>query len=163
MSTSKPNSLERDKALERLAQTGRAMSDAIVLFHARAAEAFSMGSSDWKALGLIAQHGPISHRELVRHLGLKPASVTNILDRLQSAGWVERKRSSEDGRSIEITANEERLGSFRRQVFGPLMTRLNEVYGQYTDAELTLLADAFARIADAQNKAVEDIRPDGIR
>lgn len=163
MSTSKQNSPERDRALERLAQAGRAMSDAIVLFHARAAEAFGMGSSDWKALGLIAQHGPISHRVLVRHLGLKPASVTNILDRLQSAGWVERKRSSEDGRSIEITANEARLGTFRRQVFGPLMARLNDVYGSYSDAELMLLADAFAKIAEAQNKAVEEILPDGIR
>lgn len=147
----------RKEALEQLAHAGRSMSDAIVLFHARAAESFAMGSSDWKALGLIAQHGPISHRELVRHLGLKPASVTNILDRLQSADWIVRTRSSEDGRSVVITANQEKLGAFRQQVFGPLMKRLDEVYAQYGDADLVLIADAFSKIAEAQRMAADEI------
>jgi len=64
MSTSKHRSTNRDEALERLGRAGRAMSDAIVLFHGRAAEVFGMGPTDWKALGMIAQHGPMSHREL---------------------------------------------------------------------------------------------------
>ena len=157
MSTQKQDPSERREALDRLAHAARAISAGQGLFHARAAEAFGMGSSDWKALGLIAQHGPISHRDLVGHLRLKPASVTNILDRLQTAGWIVRRRSSEDGRSIEITADEARLGAFRGQVFGPLMARLGDVYASYSDTELILLAGAFEKIAEAQRKAAEDV------
>lgn len=158
MSTSKHRPTGRDEALERLGRAGRAMSDAIVLFHGRAAEVFGMGPTDWKALGMIAQHGPMSHRELVSRLRLKPASVTNILDRLQNAGWIERKRSTEDGRSIEVVANEEKLGAFRHRVFGPLMGRLSEVYDSYDEDELTLIADAFERIAAAQTAAAADLQ-----
>jgi hypothetical protein len=110
--------------------------------HARAAEVFSMGPTDWKTLGLIAQHGPLSHRDLVRRLGLKPASVTSV----------------EDGRSIEIVANEEKLGAFRDRVFGPLMNRLSEVYGRYDESELTLIAEAFERVAAAQTAAAAELQ-----
>jgi DNA-binding MarR family transcriptional regulator len=148
----------RQEALDQLDIAGRAMSDAIVLFHARAAEIFGMGASDWKALGLIAQHGPISHRDLMSRLGLKPASVTNILDRLQAAGWVARTRSADDGRGIKVSVNDEKIAAFRQRVFGPLLSRLNEVYDGYDAHELALIAGAFARIAKAQAAAAAELQ-----
>lgn len=157
MSRSREDDAARAKALEEVLRSGRALSDAIVLFHAGAADAMGMGASEWKALGLIAQHGPLSHRDLVDRMGLKPASVTNILDRLQAGGWIARQRSSADARSIEITADEARLGELRGRIFGPLMRRLGEVYDRYTLDELRLIADALSRIADAQQAAAEEI------
>jgi DNA-binding MarR family transcriptional regulator len=141
-----------------LAEAGRALSDAMVLFHSRASESVGLGATDWKALGLIAQGGPMTHGELREKLKLKPASVTNILDRLEAGGWIERRRSPHDGRSVVVTVNEARVGEMRKRVFGPLMQRMNHVYAQYDTAELNLLADAFSRIAKAQQAALEDLK-----
>lgn len=141
-----------------LAEAGRAMSDAVVLFHSRASESVGLGTTDWKALGIVAQAGPMTHGELREQLRLKPASVTNILDRLESGGWIERRRSPHDGRSVMVTVNEARIGDMRERVFGPLMQRMAAVYAQYDTAELRLLADAFSRIAKAQQAALEDLK-----
>jgi len=140
-----------------LAEAGRALSDAIVLFHSRASESVGLGATDWKALGLIAQGGPMTHGELREKLKLKPASVTNILDRLEAGGWIERRRSPHDGRSVVVTVNEARVGEMRERVFGPLMERMAEVYARYDSGELRLLADAFARIAHAQTAATAEL------
>jgi len=140
-----------------LAEAGRALSDAIVLFHSRASDSVGLGATDWKALGLIAQGGPMTHGELREKLKLKPASVTNILDRLEAGGWIERRRSPHDGRSVVVTVNEARVGEMRERVFGPLMERMAEVYARYDSGELRLLADAFARIAHAQTAATAEL------
>ena len=140
-----------------LAEAGRALSDAIVLFHSRASDSVGLGATDWKALGLIAQGGPVTHGELREKLKLKPASVTNILDRLEAGGWIERRRSPHDGRSVVVTVNEARVGEMRERVFGPLMERMAEVYARYDSGELRLLADAFARIAHAQTAATAEL------
>jgi DNA-binding MarR family transcriptional regulator len=91
-------------------------------------------------------------------LGLKPASVTNILDRLQAAGWVARTRSADDGRGIKVSVNDEKITAFRQRVFGPLLSRLNEVYDGYDAHELALIAGAFARIAKAQAAAAAELQ-----
>ena len=149
---------ERTAAMAALAEAGRALSDAIVLFHSRASESVGLGATDWKALGLIAQGGPMTHGELREKLKLKPASVTNILDRLESGDWIERRRSPHDGRSVVVTVNEARVGEMRERVFGPLMERMAEVYARYDPDELRLLADAFARIAHAQTAATAELK-----
>lgn len=149
----------RAEALERLGIAGRRLSDAVVLFHSRAAEAFGRGASETKTktLGVIQRFGPMTHRDLTEHVGLKPASVSNILDRLEAKGWIRRQRSSEDARSVLVTTLPEKTGHFRKTVFGALMARLQGVHDGYDAAELLLIADAFGAIAAAQEAAADDL------
>lgn len=133
------------------------MSDATVLFHARASEAFGLGASETKALGFIQRFGPMTHRDLTERIGLKPASVSNIIDRLEEKGWVHRQRSEEDGRRVLLTAVPAKVDAFRRQVFGPLMQRLDRVYEELDTQDLVLVAKAFELIAAAQKEATSDL------
>lgn len=147
----------RDEALQRLDEAGRRMSDAIVLFHARAAEVFGLGASETKALGVLQRFGPMTHRELTQWIGLRPASVTNMLDRLEAKGWVQRRKSEEDGRSVLLSIVPEKAERFRSTVFGPLMTRLQGIYDGFDATELARIAEAFNRIAEAQEAASRDL------
>ena len=156
MSTT-PEAHSRREILDSVAVAGRELSDAIVLFHARAAERFGLGTTDWKALGLISRHGPLTHGELARHLGLKPASVTNILDRLEAKAWIRRQKGEGDARRISISVNEEKVAAFQGRVFGKLAERLDSVYGRYTDEELALLTSAMLEIAEAQKAALDEL------
>lgn len=148
---------KRAEALAQLTVSGRRLSDAVVLFHTRAAEAFGLGTSESKALGFIQQFGPISHRELTARLGLKPASVTNILDRLEAKGWIQRKKSPTDARSILLTVVPEKVEHFRAVVFGPLMSRMQSVYDGFDTEQLVLISQAFEAIAAAQEAAARDL------
>lgn len=147
----------RAEALQRLDAAGRRLSDAVVLFHARGAEAFGLGASETKALGFIQRFGPMTHRDLTERIGLKPASVTNMLDRLESKGWIRRQKSEEDGRRVMLSLVPEKAERFQSAVFQPLMTRLKEVYTGYDTTQLMLIGEAFDAIAAAQEAAVRDL------
>lgn len=153
----------RDEALQRLHTAGRRLSDATVLFHARAAEAFGLGASETKALGILQRYGPMTHRDLTERVGLKPASVTNMLDRLEAKGWVTRQKSSEDARRVLLSIVAEKAEAYGRNAFGPLMARLEAVYEGYATPELRLIAEAFDAIATAQEAAAREIKGPGER
>jgi len=56
---------------------------------------------------LLASANPgIAQIEIANHLGIDKASVVALIDRLENAGWVQRKRSTEDRRrqGIFLTA-----------------------------------------------------------
>lgn len=148
--------LQREAALHRLGDAGRAMSDAVVLFHTRAAEHFGLGVTDWKALGIIERSEPMTHRDLVDQIGLKPASVTNILDRLEGKEWIFRTKAEDDARRISISVNREKLSIFHERIFGSLLKRLGAIYEEYSVEELALIAQALEKIARAQTSAAEE-------
>lgn len=158
MSTHDAGPLSRETLIHQLREAGRAMSDAAVLFHTRAAECFGLGVSDWKAIGLIEKWGPMTHRQLVDMIGLKPASVTNILDRLEKQEWILRTKAKDDARRISISANREKLSTFREQVFGSLSEKLGTIYAEFSDEELALIVKALENIARAQAVAAEELR-----
>jgi DNA-binding MarR family transcriptional regulator len=51
-----------------------------------------------RALHLIQQLGQASGRQLAHKLGISPASVVSLLDRLEQQGYIERLRDMEDRR-----------------------------------------------------------------
>ena len=54
------------------------------------------------AIKIIAECAPIKVSDLARKMYLHPATVVGIIDRLESRGLVERKRSTKDRRVVEI-------------------------------------------------------------
>lgn len=110
-----------------------------------------LAPSDAHALTEIAA-GPVSQRELVDRLRLDRSSVSRLVDRLVSRGWVERT-PGDDRRTVRLTATvpgrnaAARIAASRAQRFGAL---LDAVPPEHRDAVLDaikLLTDA-ARTTD---------------
>ena len=59
------------------------------------------------AIKLVAGSAPIKVSDLARRMYLHPATVVGILDRLESKGLVQRTRSTEDRRVVEIDLTEQ--------------------------------------------------------
>jgi DNA-binding MarR family transcriptional regulator len=57
-----------------------------------------MSSSDLDVLDLVARYGPLTPSALSSLNGVSPATMTGILDRLESEGWVRRERDPDDRR-----------------------------------------------------------------
>lgn len=54
------------------------------------------------AIKIVAKSAPIKVSEIAREMYLHPATVVGILDRLVSKGLVQRSKSNEDRRVVEI-------------------------------------------------------------
>jgi DNA-binding MarR family transcriptional regulator len=81
------------------------------------AQRLGLGVNDMAALDHLLQNGPIGPAELGALLGMRSASATALVDRLEAAGHVERRPHPTDRRRLVVEptphAVEEVLGMIR--------------------------------------------------
>lgn len=116
-----------------------------------------MAASDLDVLDLVARYGPSTPTALSSLNGVSPATMTGILDRLESEGWVRRERDPHDRRKVNIHANTKRGGEIFRQYQG-MQNRLRRICADYTDEQLAVLVDFITRVGEAGSGAVADLR-----
>src|SRR5262245_36530954 len=95
----------RDR-LSRLNRLRQAMSTETVLLHQTIADRLGLNLTDHKALNFVLDAGkPITPGQLAALTGLTTGAITGIVDRLEAAGFVRRKRDPEDRRQVMIEIN----------------------------------------------------------
>jgi DNA-binding MarR family transcriptional regulator len=130
----------RKVILQQLAKVGREHSDATVLFHATVAERLGLHPTDYKTLGILERLGPMSAGDIARHSGLATASVTNLIDRLESKGFVRRLRDTHDRRRVLVEPIRDRL-SGARALFSSTIRSLARLFDSYPERDLAVIAD----------------------
>ena len=146
MTTRKPYAT-RDAILEELSRVGREHSDATVLFHATLASQLDLHPSDYKALSILERLGAMSAGEIARHSGLATASVTNLVDRLERKGFVRRVSDARDRRRVMVEPVVDRVTAAGR-LFASTRRSLARLLERYSDRDLVVVADFFARNAE---------------
>ncbi|GAA2059163.1 MarR family winged helix-turn-helix transcriptional regulator [Williamsia deligens] len=69
----------------------------------RMASLMGMNPNDMSAIGALTLGGPMGVADLARHLSIRSASATAMVDRLEQAGHVVRTRDSDDRRRVTVT------------------------------------------------------------
>ncbi len=149
VSPSNPEQPSRDEVLAALADSGRELSTAVILFHTNLARRVGLGPSEEKVLELVHRHRHATVSELAEHAGMRKNSLSDTLDRLEEKGFVERQPHPSDGRKVSVigtTSGTERIGA----LFGGLMSQLAELNAEYTTEELAVIADYQRRAAEIQ-------------
>jgi len=150
--------VRRAQALDALTAAGRALSTAIVLFHTNLAARLGLGPTEVKVLELVARHGSSSPKALRAQTGLAPASITGILDRLEAKQFVQRRRSPDDGRSVEVV-HAPRHTEVVGELFTGLVADLDTLYARYSTEQLELILDYLENAAEVQHRAALDLAP----
>ena len=72
----------------------------------------------YTALSVLWQDGPTTVSGLAQRLGLESSTVSPLIKRLESRGWVTRSRGHDDERTVEValTPDGDRLGRQARDV-----------------------------------------------
>jgi len=78
--------------------------------------------AQWRAIAHLARDEGINQTELAERLEVKPITLARLIDRMQHAGWVERKADASDRRASRL---------FLTQSVQPI---LNELQGHATAA-----------------------------
>ena len=136
----------RAEVLDELAQVGSEHSEAVVLFHSSIAQNMGLDPSAYKTLFLLRRQGPLSAGELSKETGLATASVTDLIDRLVTKGYIVRETDAKDRRRIVVTIVEQAITAARRH-FGLPNPSLARLYDRYNVQELEVIADFLHRNA----------------
>lgn len=126
-----------------------------------ASERDSLYRTDLHALSIMmgaARAGLTVTPGLLREeLNLSSPATTALVDRLDSAGHVTRRRSEVDRRQVHLQLTE-KARSTGAMLFAPLARHINGVFDQYTEEQLMLLRDMMRKITDATVAARDDAR-----
>jgi len=99
-------------------------------------------------LRLLDRRGAISMSDMANSLGITMSGCTALVDRAVEAGWVERRRDSNDRRVVLVgvsPAGEQRLAEIRETRAGILARYLTRLEVD----EIAVLADLLERTAEA--------------
>lgn len=114
---------------------------------------------DLDCLDVLARNGPLTPSALARQAGVHPATLTGILDRLERGGWIARDRARADRRSVTIRVLPDR-GTEVFRLYRPMIGAMDDVLADYSDDELTLIADFLRRSAEAGQRAIGELAQD---
>jgi len=108
------------------------------------------------ALFHLWHHEGVPQNELSRAMHIRPASVTNMLQRMERDGWITRERDSNDQRVVRVflTPKAKALRSEARTVFRDVENELGSIF---SDAERETLTRLLTKLHD--HFAPEDTPP----
>jgi DNA-binding MarR family transcriptional regulator len=145
---------DREQLRNAVIQASRENSTVAVFFHSAIAEQFGLGATDEKTLFILQRYGSLTAGEIAQHTGLTTASVTNLIDRLERKGFVQRVRDTADRRRVIVQPDQARLAEFNR-VFGSIQASFDTMLNDYSDSELAVIADFLVRATQYARETIE--------
>lgn len=70
------------------------------------AEEFDLSPSGMTVVMTLLARGEVTHREMADQCMVRPATLTGIIDTLEKAGYVERRRTGTDRRAVALALTE---------------------------------------------------------
>jgi MarR family transcriptional regulator for hemolysin len=68
----------------------------------RRAQALGLSQAQWRALAHLARDEGLNQSALAERLEIQPITLTRLIDRMEAAGWVERRPDPTDRRAVRL-------------------------------------------------------------
>ena len=73
----------------------------------RQVQSLNLTQAQWQILVLLGRHEGLRQVQLADALELQPISIARLIDRMQVAGWVERRPDPNDRRAVRLFLTEQ--------------------------------------------------------
>lgn len=154
-STDAAASRERRRTMNQITEAFREMAVVMTVLNLRAGEQVGLRDVEMKALDVLMRDGAMSAKALGQRLGMHPATMTGILDKLEKSGWVTRERSPEDRRVVLIEPVRERVGEIVR-LFTGMNTNALALLDRYDAGQLETIAGFMDTMVAMAKQASEE-------
>jgi DNA-binding MarR family transcriptional regulator len=136
-------------------QSLRELRIELAVLNHRVGSTIEIKEIDFDCLDVITRHGPISPTALARRVGVHLATMTGILARLESGGWIVRDRVETDRRAVLVRGVAEKQRDIIRLYEG-MNSALDEILDGYSDDQIDFLVDFLRRCTHAGQQAIDN-------
>jgi DNA-binding MarR family transcriptional regulator len=129
----------------------------LTLFRHAVDEWAGLNPTDMECLRLLFLKGIASPSQLARHTGLTSGATTAMLDRLEKAGFIERRPNPDDRRGTLIAPAEsasEKVASW----FESAREAQDKLISSYSESELEIIVDVFEQFTKLWDQEREKIQ-----
>lgn len=152
-------SQQREESLGELVRELQRFTGLSASFFRVAAGRVGMSTADVEVIALLNAEGPTIAGRLAETTGLTTGAITQMLDRLETAGFVQRERDPTDGRRVIVRLAGD--GDAARKI-EPIIASLGKGWGEaaagYDDTQLALLREFAARANDVSEAEIAQLR-----
>ena len=131
-------STPRDRLLVALDEAIRKVGAQAVLISDLVATRVGINSTDLECLDLLQLNGPITAGQMSARSGLTTGATTAMIDRLERAGYVRRRRDSGDRRVVVVEVLEH-CGLHIAPLYQPIQKDLEKLHARYSNRELEIV------------------------
>lgn len=150
---------KRERLIAELNDQARVRTVWTLLFHQAIASRSGVNVTDMQCLNLLLLRGPMTPGQLAEAMFLTTGgAITAVVDRLEKAGLVYRRRDRRDRRRVLVEPAESSAVAEIQRRFRPVGEMYAEVLGAYGDEELKLVLDYLARINELSPAVIEAIK-----
>jgi DNA-binding MarR family transcriptional regulator len=149
--------ISKDALVTQVIRGSREYSIGTVLFHQAVGQLLGVNVTDMKSLDVMILRGSMTPTELAEHTGLSSGATTAMIDRLAKAGMIERHPHPSDRRATSLVLTKAALRKLP-QLFQSLAHAMEALASGYSESELAVLADFFAKAAVLWEKEREKIQ-----
>jgi len=118
---------------------------------------FGLHTTDLRVLDIIYMRGQVTAGDLAKATGLTSGSVTALIDRLTSAGYVERQADPTDRRKVWVRSRNDAIEPIKK-VFTPSQIRMFELWSKFKAADLDVIAAFLERTTSLAAECAEDLQ-----
>jgi DNA-binding MarR family transcriptional regulator len=115
-------------------------------------EALGVNVTDMAALEHLFKEGPVTPSQLAGYLKVSTAAATQIVDRLERAGHVSRRRMDDDRRKIFVVPTEASIARAFEQ-FAPVINAMDEAIARLSQDERKVVEDFLDQVIDVHRNA----------
>ena len=138
MSKTAPRVTPRERLLVALDEAIRKVGAQAVLISDLVATRVGINSTDLECLDLLQLNGPITAGQMSAQSGLTTGATTAMIDRLERAGYVRRRRDSDDRRVVVVEVLDH-CGSHIAPLYQPIQKDLEKLHARYSNRELAIV------------------------
>lgn len=148
---------QRLAAIDQMVDAMRASQTASDTMDEAFCDFLGINRNDGRCLDAISRLGSITAGQLASELGLTTGAVTAMVDRLEAAGLLVRRRDTGDRRKvlIDMTADAQQVGI---EIYGQMADATAPYIGQLSDRDLLTLISFFQATRQVNMELAETVR-----
>ncbi|MBB6633311.1 MarR family transcriptional regulator [Cohnella thailandensis] len=125
-----------------------------VMLHQLISEKLGLNATDHKCLDFLNRTGAVTAGQLAQLTGLTTGAVTNVIDRLEQAGYVTRDKDPNDRRRVVVKPAEGRSAQIS-PLFQSVMQSTLQILSRYDEQQTSLILE-FIRLCNEMTLAEMD-------